>query len=315
MKFSKLFTQLAATSALAMAMGLSGSAHANVYAVSYLDIDEIIVSFEPDANVTLLASLNLSEANAKLNGASDTQGGAGFTDSPVAGLGTPTRTNNAFNIIGVQPTEYSNSDAWIPFDQVQGDPYTQTISIAEANLTQNGSLASADAQNSSASFFSVNLIVNSPTTMSLIGLADPFMQVLLSADAAIGSLSIAEIALTATLTNNDTGQVVFDWSPDGVVAPGGGGCLGCVAEADPFSLNRNLTVGLPDTTITYDPGGDNFFGAISDTLIVGNYTLDLAMRSDVFLKLVRNVPEPSTIALLGLGMMGLGLKRRRKATV
>jgi PEP-CTERM motif len=140
--------------------------------------------------------------------------------------------------------------------------------------------------------------------------------------------------------NSETGIVFDDGGPDGTSetlrlsfdAPVRG--FGMQFEPGPINVDFQylFVVTLVDmSTINLDftgaetTGNPNpFFGALSDTAdivaVAINARIGTTVGDDRFsigrLRLrtdVREVPEPATFALFGLGAVGLGLRRRRKA--
>jgi hypothetical protein len=105
-----------------------------------------------------------------------------------------------------------------------------------------------------------------------------------------------------TFTRNSTGDQ-FTWSPDGedLNSPD------FIDTSDPFSLNQGLVSfnGVGNDTI--DEGPSRFMASIF--LPGDDYTLAITMTESAT---GRQVPVPATIALIGAGLLGLSIVRRRR---
>ncbi len=100
------------------------------------------------------------------------------------------------------------------------------------------------------------------------------------------------------------GPTVFNWSPDGTA----GGITGGTEIADSCNMNASRTV-LQAGQTGYDCTGRE--AATSVALTAGTqYQLSISHNT---LSDVTVVPEPDTIAVMGLGLLGLGLVSRRKS--
>lgn len=120
----------------------------------------------------------------------------------------------------------------------------------------------------------------------------------------------ASISSSVTIVNS-AGVTVFSFTPNGQNT----GVTGGTALTDPYNLNTNVaSSGGGSLSSSYFRSG-GLFSANTDALAAGTYTININQQSNIDLTLGTPAPEPASMAILGAGLIGLGVFRRnRKAS-
>jgi hypothetical protein len=320
----------------ALAAGLSGSASAYEYALSHLLVTGFAFSGSAATvesytfNLTNTAILNGTPVitSASCSGTSTTTTCAAFPantlDAPVAEIPAGTRSGeNNFTFVGPTGT-YASSDSVIYTAQLVDGVPSSSEQIAEVDVAGNGTaLGNAELQSNTTVTFSVNVT----STFDLNFFADPDLRAAINDPP--GGTHNAQANLTSSFTfvsnsvdANGDPLITISWSPQGtaandcVVTGTGSAGVTCVETFDTQDLNRNLGTGTNPSDLTYSFDQANLltqFGIHVAGLPQDTYSLALNTVTSGNVNSVQGVPEPVSLALVGIGLLGMGLGLRRRS--
>lgn len=312
MKSVSTLSKVGAAVALAMTIAAPGVAHADAVSHAYIDISSFTFRIGNGVagsggttlgagGVTVLTATGTGDTQASLNGNTPTSGAGNSQVCQDGGSGAcATYAGQAFTnpalptgtYVGSTSSQLGDSTTLPAGATARTDDYVSLNPVGTGSANSNAGL-SAD----------FRLSVPAGTILEVAFDARAFLRAMLTG---VGN---SQASNQWIITLERAGLQVFSWAPGGTA----GGISGGTEYADPFALNDATSRSTAGNSVK-GTGALGHFEAETASLAAGEYTVTITQKSSSDARLAPALPEPGTISLISLALLGIGaMSRRRKA--
>ncbi|MCB2100911.1 MAG: PEP-CTERM sorting domain-containing protein [Rhodobacterales bacterium] len=296
MKFTLSRTLMATAAAGALALSMASDAKAAGYAHAHSTLTAVITSVvgggvapigipaDSASNQVNLNGVAVGDAQSVLGGDTPPLDPAQVCQGPAC---NPAGANDATQYAdGSVGSTFARADSFLSGNLLAPGGVTATA-VAEAELWGNAVVGAAAGTFGTTGTFANFSVVGAPATITFDITYDALASTGIVAEPTTFQSFTAEFGLNILIVSSTSGQV-FDLDDDATESYDGNAFSGI------FPVDNN--------------SGSPFSETITITLPVGTYSLQV--NQEVSIEGV-SVPEPGTLAVLGLGLLGMGVARRR----